>query len=95
MKHNRRRSPGKPRVSPACSSGIEGGCRGDRLRRGASFGRGASRSRGPEPIQSVSTFTADLERLAAWLTGCRVTSVAMEATGVTGFRSRTARSARL
>ena len=38
--------------------------------------------RDPTPIQSFRTFTADLERLADWLVACRVTSVAMEATGV-------------
>ena len=36
----------------------------------------------PTPIRSFRTFTADLERLADWLVACRVTSVAMEATGV-------------
>jgi transposase len=34
------------------------------------------------PVQSFATFTPDLQRLADWLTACRVTSVAMEATGV-------------
>lgn len=38
--------------------------------------------RDPQPVQSFPTFTTDLERLAAWLTACRVKSVAMEATGV-------------
>ena len=38
--------------------------------------------RDPTPIQSFRTFTADLERLADWLVACRITSVAMEATGV-------------
>ncbi len=38
--------------------------------------------RDPNPVQSFSTFTHDLHRLADWLTACRVTSVAMEATGV-------------
>ena len=33
-------------------------------------------------VQSFPTFTADLYRLANWLTACRVTHVAMEATGV-------------
>ena len=33
-------------------------------------------------VQSFRTFTADLHRLADWLTACRVTHVAMEATGV-------------
>ena len=34
------------------------------------------------PVQSFPTFTSDLLRLADWLTACRVTSIAMEATGV-------------
>lgn len=34
------------------------------------------------PVQSFKTFTSDLLRLADWLAACRVTSVAMEATGV-------------
>lgn len=38
--------------------------------------------RDPAPVQSFPTFTADLYRLADWLTACRVTHVAMEATGV-------------
>ena len=38
--------------------------------------------RDPTPVQSFRTFTADLERRADWLIACRVTSVAMEATGV-------------
>src|SRR5258708_5164744 len=38
--------------------------------------------RDPSPVQHFRTFTRDLQRLAEWLTTCRVTSVAMEATGV-------------
>ena len=38
--------------------------------------------RDPAPVQSFATFTGDLHRLADWLTACRVTHVAMEATGV-------------
>ncbi|MBM4438551.1 MAG: IS110 family transposase [Actinobacteria bacterium] len=38
--------------------------------------------RDPQPVQSFKTFTTDLQWLADWLTACRVTSVAMEATGV-------------
>lgn len=38
--------------------------------------------RDARPVQSFPTFTADLERLADWLTACRIKSVAMEATGV-------------
>jgi transposase len=38
--------------------------------------------RDPSPVRSFKTFTTDLIHLADWLTACRVTSVAMEATGV-------------
>jgi transposase len=34
------------------------------------------------PVRSFKTFTTDLHRLADWLTACRVTTVAMESTGV-------------
>jgi len=36
----------------------------------------------PKNVRSFGTFTADLEALADWLIECRVTTVAMEATGV-------------
>jgi transposase len=38
--------------------------------------------RDPEPIRVFSTFTHDLEALAAWLHACGIRSVAMESTGV-------------
>ena len=38
--------------------------------------------RDPEPVRSFKTFTEDLHRLADWLMGCGVKTVAMEATGV-------------
>lgn len=38
--------------------------------------------RDPEPVRQFRTFTADLHRLAAWLTACGVKTVAMESTGV-------------
>lgn len=38
--------------------------------------------RDTEPVRSFGTFTADLYRLAEWLRECRVTTVAMESTGV-------------
>ena len=34
------------------------------------------------PVRAFTSFTADLHRLADWLTACGVTSVAMECTGV-------------
>lgn len=81
MKHNRRRSTGKPRVSPTVL---------DRLNTNvAGIDCGAAEhyvavppDRDPTPVQSFTTFTTDLLRRADWLTACRVTSVAMEATGV-------------
>jgi transposase len=38
--------------------------------------------RDPQPVREFRTFTADLERLADWLTHCRIKTVAMESTGV-------------
>jgi transposase len=38
--------------------------------------------RDPQPVREFPTFTADLNRLADWLTQCGVKSVAMESTGV-------------
>jgi transposase len=38
--------------------------------------------RSPQSVRCFGTFTADLEALADWLKECRVSSVAMEATGV-------------
>jgi transposase len=38
--------------------------------------------RDPTPVRAFPTFTADLHRLADWLTACGVTTVAMESTGV-------------
>ena len=36
----------------------------------------------PEPVRMFSTFTVELERLAAWLHECGVNTAAMESTGV-------------
>jgi transposase len=38
--------------------------------------------RDAEPVQVFGTFTEDLQRLAAWLVACKITTVAMESTGV-------------
>jgi transposase len=38
--------------------------------------------RDAHPVQSFRTFTTDLHRLADWLVACRVTTVALESTGV-------------
>ena len=37
--------------------------------------------RDPQPVRSFPAFTADLERLAGWLSACGITAVAMESTG--------------
>lgn len=38
--------------------------------------------RDDQPVREFSAYTADLYRLADWLTSCKVTTVAMESTGV-------------
>jgi transposase len=38
--------------------------------------------RDPQPVRRFPTFTADLRAMAAWLVQCRITTVAMESTGV-------------
>jgi len=38
--------------------------------------------RSDEPVRHFGTFTADLKALAEWLIACRITTVAIEATGV-------------
>ena len=50
------------------------------------WGRGKftwpSRNRDPKAVRCFSTFTRDLQALAAWLLACRIRTVAMESTGV-------------
>src|ERR1700686_2287990 len=38
--------------------------------------------RDEQPVRACATFTEDIEQLADWLVACRVTTVAMESTGV-------------
>jgi len=38
--------------------------------------------RAPSPVRCFNSFTEDLIAMADWLTACRITSVAMESTGV-------------
>lgn len=38
--------------------------------------------RDPQPVQIFGTFTEDLQKIALWLKDCKVTTVAMESTGV-------------
>ena len=80
MKDKRRR-PGKPRVSPSVldrinphAAGIDCGAMEHYV--------AVPPDRSPSPVQCFKTFTTDLVRLAEWLVACGVTSVAMEATGV-------------
>ena len=81
MKRNRRRVAGRPRVSPTVLARVHPDVAG--IDCGAATHYVAvPPDRDAQPVQQFSTFTADLIRLADWLTACRVTSVAMEATGV-------------
>jgi transposase len=75
------RRPAKPRMSPAVLEHLNPNAAG--------IDCGASEhvvavppDRDGAPVQTFRTFTGDLQRLADWLQACRVTSVAMEATGV-------------
>ena len=81
MKHNRRRFPGKPRVSPSVLDRINPSVAGIDCGSAEHF-VAVPPDRAPTPIRSFKTFTSDLLQLADWLTACGVTSVAMEATGV-------------
>jgi transposase len=81
MKHNRRRSPGKPRVSPTVLDRINPNVAGIDCGAAEHF-VAVPPDRDATPVQSFTTFTNDLLRLADWLTACGVRSVAMEATGV-------------
>ena len=81
MKRQSRRRAPKPRQSPAAlerlhphAAGIDCGS--------AEHFVAVPPDRDPTPVQSFPTFTGDLQRLADWLTACRITHVAMEATGV-------------
>ena len=81
MRRSPPRRPAKPRTSPAVLDHINPSAAG--------IDCGASEhvvavppDRDADPVQTFPTFTGDLERLADWLTACRITSVAMEATGI-------------
>jgi transposase len=80
--HRRRRRPfGTPRRSPAALDHINPNAAG--LDCGAAEHVVAvPPDRDPNPVQTFSTFTGDLHRLADWLLACRITDVALEATGV-------------
>jgi len=81
VQHQPRRRAPKPRHSPAAlerlhphAAGIDCGA--------AEHFVAVPPDRDATPVQSFPTFTGDLHRLADWLTACRITHVAMEATGV-------------
>ena len=82
MKHNRRRRAGKPRVSPSVLDRINPNVAGIDCGSAEHF-VAVPPDRDPDPVQSLhDVHRAICMRLADWLTACRVTSVAMEATGV-------------
>jgi transposase len=81
MKRQRRQQPPKPRVSPSVLERINPNAAGIDCGSAEHF-VAVPPDRDPTPVRSFPTFTADLHRLADWLSACRVTSVAMEATGV-------------
>ena len=80
--HRRRRRPSTtPRRSPAALDHINPNAAG--LDCGAAEHVVAvPPDRDPNPVQTFPTFTSDLHRLAEWLLACRITHVALEATGV-------------
>lgn len=81
MKHNRRRQVSPPRRPRRVLSRVHADVAG--IDCGAAEHYVAvSPERSPSPVQSFTTFTSDLIRLAEWLVTCQVRSVAMEATGV-------------
>ena len=80
MKNNRPR-PHRPRRSPALLDRLNPNAAGIDCGSAAHY-VAVPADRSPSPVQSFTTFTSDLQRLADWLVACGVTSVAMEATGV-------------
>jgi len=81
MKRHRRRQSPKPRVSASVLERINPNAAGIDCGSAEHFVAVPS-DRDATPVRSFRTFTTDLHRLADWLAACRVTSVAMEATGV-------------
>ena len=82
MKRRRRRRPSAtPRISPAALDHINPNAAG--LDCGAgNHVVAVPPDRDPCPVRTFGTFTGELHRLADWLLACRVTDVALEATGV-------------
>src|SRR5207342_1157619 len=81
-RHHRRSSKSpKPRTSRAVLEHINPNAAGIDCGSGEHY-VAVPPDRDATPVQSFPTFTGDLHRLADWLTACRITHVAMEATGV-------------
>ena len=80
-KHNHRRSTRASRPAPSVLDRIQVDVAGIDCGAAEHY-VSVPPDRDPTPVRSFRTFTADLERLADWLVACRITSVAMEATGV-------------
>lgn len=81
MKHYRRRRVPTPRTSPAVLERLHPDAAGIDCGSAEHF-VAVPPDRDTAPVRAFATFTGDLHRLADWLTVCRVTHVAMEATGV-------------
>ena len=81
MKRQRPRRSSKPRTSPSILEHINPHAAGIECGSAEHF-VAVPPDRDATPVRSFATFTGDLYHLADWLTACRVTSVAMEATGV-------------
>jgi transposase len=80
VKRQRRQLP-TPRPSPAALDRLHPNAAGIDCGSAAHF-VAVPPDRDAQSVQSFPMFTADLHRLADWLTACRITHVAMEATGV-------------
>jgi len=81
MKRYRRHPSPKPRTSPHALARLHPHAAGIDCGSAEHF-VAVPPDRAPTPVRSFATFTGDLHRLGDWLTACRVTHVAMEATGV-------------
>jgi transposase len=81
MPNNRQRSRAPRRVTPSVLERINPHVAGIDCGATAHY-VAVPPDRDSQPVHSFPTFTADLQRLAAWLTACGIKSVAREATGV-------------
>jgi hypothetical protein len=81
---NRKSSKKQKRAGPGGAvpslHGIEPNAAG--IDAGAEIFVAVPQDRDPSPVRSFETFTQDLHRLKEWLQQCRITTVAMESTGV-------------